>query len=219
MYINTFAVRFISYSDFRDIKYCLEEMTEHICLGGRESKSMQVFPEINPKRSSPLRVRQPQPRQSWEVIKISAIIACLERCTLGRKDALALQRRREQSKIISHCVQRLPPTQMPHKALIYSHVDESTNANANTCMEMIARCGHLRRDAGQAQCPCCTSYCTCSDTDPQKGRGEARRVCAQGGSFWVTGSLLVPHLAVTAGSWEAALPLGEHLGKIPPGPS
>ncbi len=57
MYINTFAVlvglflyyRFISYSDFRDIKYCLEEMTEHICLGGRESKSMQVFPEINPK--------------------------------------------------------------------------------------------------------------------------------------------------------------------------
>lgn len=107
-------------------------MTEHICLGGRESKSSAGVSRDKSKRSSPLCVRQPQPRQSWEVIKISAIIACLERCTLGRKDALALQRRREQSKIISHCVQRLPPTQLPHKALLYSHVDENTNANANT---------------------------------------------------------------------------------------
>lgn len=32
--------------------------------------------------------------------------------------------------------------------------------------------------------------------------------------FWVTGCLLVAHSVVTADSWEAALPLGKHLGKI-----
>lgn len=83
------------------------------------------------------------------------------------------------------------------------------------------RRGHLRHDAGQAQCPCCTSCSVIYMFKYGHTKGEERRgeegVCAQGGGFWVTGSLLVPHLVVTAGSWEAALPLGEHLGKIPLG--
>lgn len=87
-------------------------------------------------------------------------------------------------------------------------------------MEMIAHDVDISNAMrGKRSVPVAHLIFTCSDTDAQKGRGETRRVCAQGESFWVTGSLLVPHLVVTAGSWEAALPLGEHLGEIPPGPS
>lgn len=192
-------------------------MTEHICLGGRKSKSSAGVSRDKSKRSSPLCVRQPQPRQSWEVIKISAIIACLERCTLGRKDALALQRRREQSKIISHCVQRLPPTQLPHKALLYSHVDENTNANTNVWKWMhTTRTSPTRHRTSEVSLLHILQYNLYVQIRTHKRRG-GEGVCAQGGGFWVTGSLLVPHLVVTAGSWEAALPLGEHLGKIPLG--
>lgn len=199
-------------------------MTEHICLGGRESKSSAGVSRDKSKRSSPLCVRQPQPRQSWEVIKISAIIACLERCTLGRKDALALQRRREQSKIISHCVQRLPPTQLPHKALLYSHVNENTNANANTNTwksMYTTRTSQTRRKTSAVSLLHvlqCNLHVQIETHRKAEERWGEEGVCAQGGGFWVTGSLLVPHLVVTAGSWEPALPLGEHLGKIPLGP-
>lgn len=83
---------------------------------------------------------------------------------MGRKDALALQRRREQSKIISHCVQRLPPTQLPHKLLLYSHVDENIDANANTQMHGNEHTKHGRCTVSHT--PTAGSL-TCLDADMQ----------------------------------------------------